>query len=350
MNREENRSRASRPCDHSDGWPDKVPRRNSLHPLTILCYHRVSRDTQLNSYCSSAVPASQFYEQMNHLRRNYEVFPLEEALLLLDAGALPKRAVSVTFDDGYVELMETAFHILRDLGLPATVFLIAEHVGSGLPFWWEEVAFRLGILHKEAAIQSLRAIGLEVSMQGPGWIFRIIDALKGIPTRLREEFQGTLCESTGKICLPRMSLNWEEARKAQSWGISLGSHSLTHPILPLLSDEALERELRVSRETIESMTDTTCLLLAYPNGDHDDRVRAAAQRAGYRWAVTMERGRNRPGTIPLALRRHPVYAYYSRYLFAAILRGWLDFPPWVLRAIRAVRAGRIYSAPFLDRM
>lgn len=350
MNTEENRCHASRPYDHGNGWPHKASRRKPLHFLTILCYHRVSKDTRLNSYCSSALSVSQFYEQMNHLWRSYEVLPIEEALLLLDAGALPRKAVSITFDDGYLELMDAAFPVLRDLRLPATVFLVAEHVGSGHPFWWEEVAFRLGMLHEEAAIQSLRAIGLEVSVQRPGWIFKVIDALKGLPTRLREEFLGTLRESTGGVRLPRMSLNWEEVRKAQTWGISLGSHSLTHPILPLLSDEALERELRVSREIIESMTGTTCRLLAYPNGDHDDRVRAAAQRAGYRWAVTMERGRNGPRTNPLALRRHPVYTSYSKPWFSAVLRGWLDLPPWVFRLVREVRDHKIWPSISLNRM
>lgn len=350
VNTEGTRYHASRPYDHTNDWPYKASHRNSLHPLTILCYHRIARDTRLNSYCSSALSASQFYEQMNHLRRSYEVLPIEEALLLLDAGALPRKAVSITFDDGYLELMDAAFPVLRDLRLPATVFLVAEHVGSGLPFWWEEVAFRLGILHKEEAIQSLKAIGLEVSVWRSGWIFKIIDALKGVPTRLREEFLGILRESTGGVRLPRMSLNWEEVRKAQAWGISLGSHSLTHPILPLLSDEALERELRVSREIIESMTGTTCRLLAYPNGDHDDRVRTAAQQAGYRWAVTMERGRNRPGANPLALRRHPVYAHYSQPWFAAVLRGWFDLPPWVFRLVNDARDHKIWPSISPNRM
>lgn len=348
--RGENTRHTNRPYDLGNGWSHNASQRNALHPLTILCYHRVSRNARLNSYCSSALSASQFYEQMNHLWRSYEVLPMEEALLLLDAGALPRKAVSITFDDGYLELMEAAFPVLRDLHLPATVFLVAEHVGSDLPFWWEEVVFRLGALHKEAAIQSLRAIGLEVSVCRPGWSPKIIDALKGIPTRLREEFLGTLRESTEGVRLPRMSLNWEEVRTAQTWGISFGSHSLTHPILPLLSDEALERELRISREIIESMTGTTCRLLAYPNGDHDDRVRAATQRAGYRWAVTMERGRNSPRTNPLALRRHPVYASYSKPWFAAILRGWLDLPPWVLQLVREARDFKVWSSISLNRM
>jgi peptidoglycan/xylan/chitin deacetylase (PgdA/CDA1 family) len=287
---------------------------------------------------------------MIHIRRNYEVLPLEEALSLLDTGALPRGAVSITFDDGYRELMDGAFHILQDLNLPATVFLVVGHVGTDLPFWWEEVAFRLKMLNKEALAEFLRTLDLQISVGRPDWIPKIIEALKGIPTDLRDKRVDNLRELTGEVRLSRMSLTWEEVRKAQSWGISFGSHSMTHPILTLLGDEALEREIQISRETIESMTGASCHLLAYPNGDHDDRVRAAARRAGYWWAVTMERGRNEPGTNPLALRRHPVYAHYSQPWFAAVLRGWLDLPPWVFRLVSEARNHKMWPSISLNRM
>lgn len=347
MNRDRYKFPTSQPGNHGNGI-EEVSCRNSLHPLTILCYHRVSVGSQ--PYYTSAVPAIQFDQQMHHLRRHYQVLPLEEALLRLDAGTLSRRAVSITFDDGYRELMEAAFPVLRDLRLPATVFLVVEHVGTDFPFWWEEVALRLKILHREAVTDFLKAVDVRIPERRPDRILEVINALKAIPNELRETFLCDLRKLTGEMLFPRMSLSWEEVQRAQSWGVSFGSHSLTHPILSRLSDDALEREMQVSRATIESMTGTNCNLLAYPNGDHDDRVRAAAQRAGYRWAVTMVRGRNRPRTNPLALRRHPVYAHYSHYLFAAILRGWLDFPPWVLRATKAVRTGRIYPTPFLGRM
>lgn len=309
--------------------------------LTILCYHRVSDDVQPNAFHSSGMPAAQFYEQMIHIRRNYEALPLGHALSLLDAGALPRRAVSITFDDGYRELMDGAFHILRDLNLPATVFLVAGHVGTDLPFWWEEVAFRLKMLNKEDLAAFLRTVDLRIPVERPDRILKIIDALKGMPVDRREKCLGDLRALTGDVCLPRMSLTWDEVRTVRSWGISVGSHSMTHPILTFLGDEALERELRISRETIESMTGGSCRLLAYPNGDHDDRVRAAAQRAGYRWAVTMERGSNDHGADPFALRRHPIYAHYSHPVFAAILRGWLDLPPWVFKLVNEARNHKV---------
>lgn len=296
---------------------------------------------QRNAFYSSGMSAAQFYEQMMHIRRNYEVLPLQQALLLLDAGTLPRRAISITFDDGYRELMDGAFHTLRDLNLPATVFLVAGHVGTDLPFWWEEVVFRLRRLNHEELAELLRTVDLQVSVERPGWIPKIIVALKEMPIDRREKYLDTLRAMTGEVRLPRMSLTWEEVREVRSWGIGVESHSMTHPILPLLDDEALERELQISRDTIESMTGGNCHLLAYPNGDHDERVRAAAQRAGYRWAVTMERGSNDPGTDPFALLRHPIYAHYSHLVFAAILRGWLDRPPWVLRLINGVRDRKV---------
>ena len=72
------------------------------------------------------------------------------------------------------------------------------------------------------------------------------------------------------------------------------------------------------------MAGSSCRVLAYPRRDHNERVRGAVESAGYRWAVTMLRGTNGHGENRLTLRRYPVYAYHGRYLFPAMLQGWLN--------------------------
>ena len=94
------------------------------HHLTILCYHRVLCGRKWRSLHTSGIGAELFHEQITYLRNYYDVLPLEEALEGLEFGTIPKRAVAVTFDDGYAELAESAFPILRDLGVPAKVFLM----------------------------------------------------------------------------------------------------------------------------------------------------------------------------------------------------------------------------------
>ena len=97
--------------------------------------------------------------------------------------------------------------------------------------------------------------------------------------------------------------SWEELEEFQSAGAVVGSHCRDHPRLPVLEDEALHDELAGSLRVLEENLPHVSPLLAYPHGAHDERVRAAAEAAGYRAAFTTEPGRNGAGTDVYCLRR-----------------------------------------------
>jgi peptidoglycan/xylan/chitin deacetylase (PgdA/CDA1 family) len=86
-------------------------------------------------------------------------------------------------------------------------------------------------------------------------------------------------------------------------GISFGAHTRYHAWLDRVSPDELVRELREAKQKIESELEQSCDILAYPNGNHNAAVRAAAAAEGYRYAMTQDRGINRAGTDPLALYR-----------------------------------------------
>lgn len=80
------------------------------------------------------------------------------------------------------------------------------------------------------------------------------------------------------------TLDWEALRWVAERGHEIGSHTVSHPHLPRLSEDEVHRELSLSRERIEEEIGRPCQLLAYPYGEHDARVRKAARAAGYRAA------------------------------------------------------------------
>lgn len=84
----------------------------------------------------------------------------------------------------------------------------------------------------------------------------------------------------------RTAMSWAELAHLAESGWEIGSHTLTHARLPALDDAALECELRGSREQIEDALGRPCRSIAYPFGDVDERVRAAASRAGYSRGAT----------------------------------------------------------------
>jgi peptidoglycan/xylan/chitin deacetylase (PgdA/CDA1 family) len=86
-------------------------------------------------------------------------------------------------------------------------------------------------------------------------------------------------------------MTWEELRELDPALITIGSHTMTHPILSTVDDACLQHELAQSRARLESELGRAVEFFCFPNGANDARVRAAAARV-YRAAVT-----TRPGSL-----------------------------------------------------
>jgi len=120
------------------------------------------------------------------------------------------------------------------------------------------------------------------------------------------------------------TMSWDELREHADRGVQIGSHTVSHSHLIRLSEAELRRELEDSKDEVEAELGRQCCELAYPFGEHDDRVRAAARGAGYERAFGLrERAfglRDREGdgyALPRAdlYRRHTV----SWALFRALI-------------------------------
>jgi len=104
------------------------------------------------------------------------------------------------------------------------------------------------------------------------------------------------------------TMSWDELREHADRGVQIGSHTVSHSHLTRLSDAELRRELEDSKGELEAELRRACRELAYPYGEHDERVRAAARGAGYERAFGL-RGRKGDGyALPRAdlYRRHTV--------------------------------------------
>jgi peptidoglycan/xylan/chitin deacetylase (PgdA/CDA1 family) len=130
---------------------------------------------------------------------------------------------------------------------------------------------------------------------------------------LETEDQGDLVELA--------TMTWDDLRVLADNGVAVGSHAVSHPHLPRLSDGEIRRELSEAKAEIESELGRLCADLAYPYGEHDERVRAMARAAGYEKAYGLWGPRGDPYAAPRLdlYRRHtPARAV----LLATPLRGF----------------------------
>jgi len=274
---------------------------------TILMYHGVTDcpPDQLD-FPRLHLNVDLFRQQMAHLAERYNVMPLRELVgQLLQGDRIGPRTVCLTFDDGYSNVVRCALPILREFRLPATLFVVTGLVRQRNMGWWDQIARVARMLPEPLKV----SIAGEHILFGPDTLPQALERLKAVPDAERERALAVILGAVPDLGPPgdsRMATE-EELRAWIGDGMSVGSHTVTHPILTRLTPQALGHELADSRSQLEAMTGQPVDLLCYPNGtvgDFDASVVEAARTAGYEAAVTTIGGQVTAESDLMALRRY----------------------------------------------
>ena len=272
----------------------------------IFIYHRVN-DRSARFF--PGVPVERFRRHMEILARHATVFPLGELVARAKSGSVPPRSAAVTFDDGYRDNYQHAFPILRNLGLPATIFLATGAIETGTLLWHDRVfdAF------EQAGDRPLTIAGKTLPMSPfaarRASLSELLALLRAQSREERETLVGNVESQIGGDAAPDAAermLSWRQVQEMAGAGIDFGAHTVSHPILARLSGPERAAEIRNSREAIERRLNRPVDLFAYPNGtraDFDDGVERELAAQGFRAAVTTLWGSNDARTNPFALRR-----------------------------------------------
>lgn len=255
--------------------------------LSILIFHRVL--PQRDDFNPDDIDAEIFDRQIGLLSDCYRVLRLDEAVDALVRGKLPPRAAAITFDDGYADNAEVALPILKSRGVPATFFVASGFLDGGM--MWNDKIIEC-VRRGGNRIVDLSRAGLGEIDLTPDWqcAFDIIKKLKYQTPAKREEAISALIEATG-VSLPKnlMMTRTQVAGLADS-GMTIGAHTVHHPILASIDIDAAEREIADNRAALEQITGEPVRLFAYPNGKpgHDYRREHVelVRRLGFKAAVS----------------------------------------------------------------
>jgi peptidoglycan/xylan/chitin deacetylase (PgdA/CDA1 family) len=155
----------------------------------------------------------------------------------------PPDSFALTFDDAYEDLDTTVAPLLERHGFTATVFVVTDCAG-GVNSW---------------------------------------DLQHGDP--------------------PRRLLGWDAMRRLDGKTYRFEAHSCSHPMLPRVPAERARREIVDSKRRLEDELSREVPVFSYPHGEYSPREEAMVAEAGYRCAVTDDRGLNRRGVPPLRVKR-----------------------------------------------
>jgi peptidoglycan/xylan/chitin deacetylase (PgdA/CDA1 family) len=143
-----------------------------------------------------------------------------------------------------------------------------------------------------------------------------------LPVLIRLRMPATAYVITSRISNGDPSfLTWGQLRVLERHGVTIGSHTVTHPDLTTLSDPQAYAELRNSRSALEQHLGRPVRWFAYPAGREDARIRGLVHRAGYLLAVTTQPGAAQSSQTPLELHRYEILDSTHVTGLAAMLAG-----------------------------
>lgn len=230
------------------------------------------------------VSPARLRSQLQLLRDRYQIVRLGELVGRWRSGNSTRNQVAITFDDAYAGVLVHALPILRDLDIPATVFVASDHAALGASYWWDDVERNLGKPHAPEWAKALDAV--ELSRPGRGGPMTMDQIRNTVLARFAGRWPGGL-SAGGETVWRSMKFTELEALAADE-RIDFAAHTLSHPALPLLSYEEQVSEMRNNLSLLQNLLPRVIPVVAYPYGLYDRTTVRAAREAGMLAGVTME--------------------------------------------------------------
>jgi len=275
--------------------------------LTILIFHRVRPAT--DSIFEDEPDAQSFEQIMRWVKEWFNVLALPEAAERLQRGTLPARALAITFDDGYADNEAVALPILRHLGLPATFFVATGFIGGGV-MWNDAIVDAVRECRGEVLDLSELGLGIHAlssAKRRRAAIDAILAKTMHLPPERRNECVSAIVEKSGVRIDGGHMMSAAQIRNLFKEGMTIGAHTVSHPILARLNAADALKEIADSKAQLEEIIGERVDVFAYPSGrpgrDYTAEHSALVLRCGFRTAVSTAWGVATVESDPLQLPR-----------------------------------------------
>jgi peptidoglycan/xylan/chitin deacetylase (PgdA/CDA1 family) len=175
---------------------------------TMLLYHRVADISDDPHQLSVSI--RNFESQIKYLNENFNIISLPKLISNINNKIISNNDIVITFDDGYYDNFQNALPILRKFNAPATIFITAGNIDKESPFYWDK--------------------------------------------RTKKDNQGRALTTKELVELSRSEL------------ITIGAHTMTHPVLTEKNDKEIKWEINESKKIIENIINKKIYYFSYPFG------------------------------------------------------------------------------------
>ena len=299
-----------------------VARKRNVHQARILAFHGFSDGQEDDEVLDAELhlPVNLFRSVCEFLASNYQVIPLRKLVDCLKVREKPPpNAVVLTFDDGYESNFRLAYPILKEFGLPGTIFATTGFLDGAEKLWFQRVDLALGHTKKQHVDWKFEhgkdRLPLVTREQRQAALARLLPEFKRLPDedslgevdRL-ERSLGVQEPKAGDMPKPMRPMTWDQARKMSASSlIEFGGHTHTHPILARCNVAAMRGEIFTCRDRLNQELGKVPRSFCHTNGsrdDYTDETLNLLRDAGFDAAVTMEHGHVRANTPLMELPRY----------------------------------------------
>lgn len=275
--------------------------------LSILIYHQVF--TERDPMRASEPDAATFRWQMELVKKYFHPLSISAALVHLEQNTLPSNAVCITFDDGYINNLEVATPILKELDIPATVY-VATAFSLGENMWNDRLIDLVSANEVSTlTLKALKEAPIELGdiQNRVAVAHQLIKKIKYLPFEQRKILIDTLYLENKISERPRKMMSVQQIQQLQQLGIEIGAHTVDHPILKVMDKTEQLAQMQQSKQALEKILPHRVKGFAYPNGkvdvDYDFTTRSLAEEIGFDYAVSTNWGISSKHTDKFQLNR-----------------------------------------------
>lgn len=282
----------------------------------ILCYHTLGPDAETMD-AWTVLRVADFRAQIDALRADWDIVPLDAALAPAPPGARPRAAL--TFDDGDAGLHRHLLPLIEAERLPVTIYVATAQIEAGRPYWFDRVMNALqapGPFTLDLAGHGLGAPAFGAARGPARWaeVSALLEALKRLDPAPREAAADAICAAAppgprGAFTPLQPLTRAEFDAIARHPLATIGAHSHGHELLDRIPPAAARASMTRSRALLEDWTGRPVRHFAYPNGNHGGETRALAAAAGFASATILGDRLCRAGDDPYALPRLAIGRY-----------------------------------------
>lgn len=279
-------------------------KRKGGFPAAVINYHSFVNNLEqsINPHPTVTHRIEDFKKEILFLKKYFEIISLDQLCESLKTGQLFNRpTVCITVDDGNQDNYALLFPVIKEQGVPVTIFLTTGAMGGNERLWFQEL--------EATFLQSKReAINLNGIFEGKNFSLkslenkrasysRIIQKLKNITTAERNRYMHIIQEKLGKpVYTNRLMMNWDEAREMRKNNVYFGAHTVSHPILTNVSLEEGKKEILESKKKIEQELGEPVKHFAFPNGrprDFNENLNTYCKEIGFESVASCDYGVNK---------------------------------------------------------